>query len=75
MTIKVYRIYYILLSFISHTKILESILFFTITDMHVFNSCMLHLEVPRLKTAKYHPQPDSKFFVDLNGLGILRDAQ
>ena len=41
----------------------------------VFTSCMLHLEVSRIKKKQNtNPTPDMKFFVDLNGPGILRDA-
>ena len=35
---------------------------------------MLHLEVSRQKRQNTNPSPDGKFFVDLNGLGILRDG-
>ena len=40
----------------------------------VFTSCMLHLEVSRQKRENTNPHLDGKFFVDLNGLGILRNG-
>ena len=40
----------------------------------VFTSCMLHLEVSRQKKQNTNPHPDGNIFLDLSGLGNLRDG-
>ena len=44
------------------------------TVLLFFISCMLDLEVSRQKRQNANPSPDGKFFVELNGLGILHDG-
>ena len=50
----------------SFVKLFFSVLF---DRFVVFTSCKLNLEVSQQNT---NPHPEGKFFVDLNGLGILR---